>query len=433
MRIKRSGLSTMAILLIITTLISFSCQLPEPNSKDLGKQLIDVHGAGAQRSDPKSGDPELFPEGHGPQGDVVCIYNYVRCVRGNSVNDGNTSFVVVDTGQNKSYDNGTIGELSSFPNIGELYYGQDAQYSGTTADYTDNGETITDNITGLIWEKGFNKVEWKNATNFASTSTTGGYSDWRVPTIKELYSLINFSGSTGTGNPFEANAPSDAVPYIDTDFFDFEYSPSGRYIDAQYISITEYVSTTMNDSPTFFGVNLADGRIKGYPQSGNMNDNTYYIRLVRGNIEYGKNRFQDNGNNTITDLATGLTWMKIDSGDSSLKNNLDGYINTDGSLNWEEALDFSENLTFANNSDWRLPNAKELQSIVDYSRSPDTTSSGAIDSVFEITSTIDGNGNIDYPYFWTNTTHLDGINVGEYAVYLSFGEAKGYFLPPLRE
>lgn len=41
----------------------------------------DVHGAGAQRSDPKAGDPSEFAEGHGPQGDAVHILNYVRLVR----------------------------------------------------------------------------------------------------------------------------------------------------------------------------------------------------------------------------------------------------------------------------------------------------------------------------------------------------------------
>jgi hypothetical protein len=42
---------------------------------------IDVHGAGAQRSDPKIGNPADFPKGHGPQGDAIRIYNYVRLVR----------------------------------------------------------------------------------------------------------------------------------------------------------------------------------------------------------------------------------------------------------------------------------------------------------------------------------------------------------------
>jgi hypothetical protein len=42
---------------------------------------IDVHGAGAQRSDPKTGDPANYPTGFGPQGDAIRIYNYVRLVR----------------------------------------------------------------------------------------------------------------------------------------------------------------------------------------------------------------------------------------------------------------------------------------------------------------------------------------------------------------
>jgi hypothetical protein len=44
--------------------------------------LLDVHGAGSQRSDPKTGDPKRFPRGRGPQGDVIRIFNFVRCVRG---------------------------------------------------------------------------------------------------------------------------------------------------------------------------------------------------------------------------------------------------------------------------------------------------------------------------------------------------------------
>jgi hypothetical protein len=42
---------------------------------------MDVHGAGCQRSDPKVGDPSQYPTGFGPQGDVIRIYNFVRCVR----------------------------------------------------------------------------------------------------------------------------------------------------------------------------------------------------------------------------------------------------------------------------------------------------------------------------------------------------------------
>jgi hypothetical protein len=40
----------------------------------------DVHGAGAQRSDPKTGDPADYLGGVGPQGDAKRIYNFVRLV-----------------------------------------------------------------------------------------------------------------------------------------------------------------------------------------------------------------------------------------------------------------------------------------------------------------------------------------------------------------
>ena len=53
-----------------------------PPGEDAGDyHFVDVHGAGAQRSDPKDGVPAMFPHGRGPQGDVIRIYNYVRLVR----------------------------------------------------------------------------------------------------------------------------------------------------------------------------------------------------------------------------------------------------------------------------------------------------------------------------------------------------------------
>ena len=51
-------------------------------------QLMDVHGAGARRSDPKVGDPSSFPYGRGPQGDVIRILHLVRPVRGGEVEAG---------------------------------------------------------------------------------------------------------------------------------------------------------------------------------------------------------------------------------------------------------------------------------------------------------------------------------------------------------
>ena len=211
-----------------------------------------------------------------------------------------------------------------------------------------------------------------------------------------------------------------STPYIDTTFFDFVYgdeSAGDRIIDAQYWSATEYVGTTMNGDATVFGVNFADGHIKGYPRdTGPDGTQTHFVRFVRGNSNYGVNDFVDNGNQTISDSATGLMWQKADSGIG---------------LNWQAALAYAEALELGGHDDWRLPNAKELQSIVDYTRSPDAISPApqgpAIDPIFSITN-IGTTQEPDYGYFWTGTTHLDGPN--NWGVYICFGEAWGFIEQP---
>lgn len=329
------------------------------------------------------------------------------------------SYKIVDTRQTAFYNNQS--EIAE-PAGGESFYGQDAHYTGNQAFYTDNGDgTVSDNITGLIWSKAvdISKVSLAQANSIADTMTLGGYEDWRVPTIKELYSLILFSGYTGSGEDFYT-IPADAVPFIDTNYFDFAYgniaNQEERYIDAQWLSSTEYTSTTMNGDATLFGVNFADGRIKGYGYSNPQNpdrEKLFYARYVRGNIDYGNNLFVDNRDGTISDLATGLMWQQADDGSAR---------------NWQDALAYSENLELAGYTDWRLPNAKELQSIVDYTRSPDATASPAIDPLFDVTEITDPDGKSgQYPYFWSSTTHLDGPQnmKPSQAVYIAFGEAQG--------
>jgi hypothetical protein len=353
------------------------------------------------------------------------------------VSAGTAAYPVVDTGQDRCY--GNSGEIAC-PESGEKFYGQDAQYSGNAPAYRENGDgTVTDLVTGLMWQKGMGekKVSLEEAMEMAKTMNLGGYTDWRVPTIKELYSLMDFRGNTGTvqnnglsnggippqgGMPVgtgEENlyvaAPDNAVPYINTDYFDFAYgnvADGERYIDAQWLSCTEYVSTTMNGMDTLFGVNFADGRIKGYgyrPHGTSQVTKKFFVRFVRGNA-YGGNQFVDNNDGTVTDKATGLTWMQVDSGRA---------------MTWQEGLAYAEKLEYAGYDDWRLPNAKELQSIVDYTRSPDTTDSAAIDPMFQTTAITNEADQKDFSFFWTGTTHLDGNRLGSRAVYVAFGRAIG--------
>jgi hypothetical protein len=336
-------------------------------------------------------------------------------------------YPIVDTGQVACY--GARGPMAC-PQVGQAFYGQDGNYAGRQFSYRDNGDgTISDLATGLMWEKGFRKISWGQASADAAQARTGGHSDWRVPSIKELYSLINFNGSTGSVRPEMTGAPTDAKPYLDTKVFAFEYPSQGRYIDAQYVSSTAYLGIVMGRDRAFFGVNFADGRIKGYPQDGGPGGRQWYARYVRGNPAYGHNKFRDLGDGTIFDAASNLTWMKIDSGEASLRQQLSWSQARDGRLDWQEALRFCSTLDYAGKKDWRLPNAKELQSLIDYSQSPDGTGRAAIAPLFAITEIVDGNGRRDWPYFWSGTTHLDRRVMGEFAVYLAFGKAQGHIRP----
>ena len=103
------------------------------------------------------------------------------------------TYKIVDTGVKDYYDNNS---KIAPPSPGQQFFGQDASYDGHQASYTDNGDgTVTDNITGLMWEKDMGaKISYADAFTKASTSNLGGYSDWRVSNIKELYSLANFTG-----------------------------------------------------------------------------------------------------------------------------------------------------------------------------------------------------------------------------------------------
>ncbi|MEI6436648.1 MAG: T9SS type A sorting domain-containing protein, partial [Bacteroidota bacterium] len=74
------------------------------------------------------------------------------------------------------------------------------------------------------------------------------------------------------------------------------------------------------------------------------------------------------------------------------------------------------------------PDTKELQSIVDYTRSPATTSSAAINPMFNCTQITNEGGVADYPWYWSSTTFSSQAQTnGASATYVCFGRAMGYF------
>ena len=305
-------------------------------------------------------------------------------------------YPIVDTNLAQCYDD--LGEEINPPPVpGQPFYGQDAQHDGIQPALLDNGDgTVTDLNTGLMWAQhpGPERLSLADAVTDVDMLTIGGHDDWRLPTLEELYSITDFSVGW---------------PFIDLTYFVCELDPHAPG-STQYWSSTEYVGLAEGQVAAF-GVNFATGHIKAYEQV--MRN---YVRPVRGD-SYGESSFVDNGDGTVTDLATGLMWQQMDNGVG---------------LDWEAALAYAENLDLAGHQDWRLPDAKELQSIVDYTHSPNAIDPAdlgpAIDTdFFDVTELASGTTNYqpDYGYYWTSTSTVgEPPDPGHYwAWYVAIGIA----------
>ncbi len=309
------------------------------------------------------------------------------------------AYPVVDTNQGLCYNN---SELIDCPAEGEAYYGQDAQYTGNSPSYTDNGDgTVIDTVTGLVWQQtpDSGNYSWDQAQAYCESLSLADRDDWRMPSLKELFSISDFS--TGW-------------PYLDQTYFDLA-STGSISKDEQYWASDYYVGHTAEGGyDAAFGVNHATGHIKAYPAlvTGPM---AKHVRCVCGD-EYGVNDFVDNGDGTITDEATGLMWMQDDSGEG---------------MDWEHALAWAQEKNAENYlgySDWRLPNVKELQSIVDYDYAPDAVDAAydgpAINPMFAVSEITNEAGDTDYPYFWSSTSApFQAGGDYYYAWYVAFGRA----------
>jgi len=126
-------------------------------------------------------------------------------------------------------------------------------YPKTGPRFTDNLDgTITDNATGLVWQKQDDNTQrtFTNAIAYAEALDLGGHSDWRLPNINELITIVNRAGFN---------------PAIDTTKF------------SATKSLHYWSSTADANAPTFaWYVNFS------YGGSFSSNKTTsYYVRCVR--------------------------------------------------------------------------------------------------------------------------------------------------------
>ena len=253
------------------------------------------------------------------------------------------NYWLVASGQTTLYD--LDGEEIGSLDPGDDLYGQDANYlAGDAMNFLDNGDgTITDLNTGLVWQQtpSSQTFTWQEAVDYCDELELDGKEDWRMPSLKELFSISDFSSGW---------------PSLNRDYFDLASGQVSK--DEQFWSGNYYVGVTVEGgSNSAFGVNHVTGHIKSYSATATGPVGGKYVRAVRGG-DYGVNEYSDNGDGTITDNSTYLMWSQDDNGEG---------------MDWEDALAYAEGAELAGYSDWRLPNVKELQSIVDYSYSPTAT------------------------------------------------------------
>jgi hypothetical protein len=198
---------------------------------------------------------------------------------------------------------------------------------------------VRDNVTGLTWQKetALNTYTFQQALSYCENLTLGGYSDWRIPTVKELSFIIDRARDNPSIN--------------------ISYYPD-TIVSEYYWTSTDFTDPAI---PNF--VWLVHFSVGYTNNSGNKSSGNFYVRAVRG--EQTSNSFFDNGDGTVTDHNTGLMWQQD---------------TAPGTYNWQQALSYCENLTLADYNDWRLPDVNELQSLVEYSRL-----NPAIDPVFSNT------------------------------------------------
>ena len=199
-------------------------------------------------------------------------------------------------------------------------FGDDSDYLANPPQFRDNGNgTVTDLISGLMWQQQPDSAAVRrqaNSITFCSNLVLAGYSDWRLPSAEELMSIVNY----GT-----------ATPAIDLTVFPTmtsgsywtgdSYQPLGSY--GWYANFTDGVIDTRWDT------------------------NLVLTQCVRGAVV--PHELTDLNDGTITDNYSGLRWQMQDDGIAR---------------DWEQAISYCENLTLGGSVTWRLPNVRELGSIV---------------------------------------------------------------------
>jgi hypothetical protein len=323
--------------------------------------------------------------------DAVC--RSTGCGYDRSYNEPGLSFKVPGTGLTLCYSNSVEPKdcpgVAGAADCGDIpFCGQDAQYrresKGRFARQLgeDDQPVVEDSLTGLTWhgcisgqsgsDCGQGKVRrlagWQEALEYCEQSTWGGFDDWRLPNPHALESLLDH---------IEEN------PSLDPQAF-----PGWPQGEIEVCTSSYYGVSEIPDVHRYTTVDLNLGSLKFQPE-----DEGCCVVCVRGDPPTALvERFERSESVAlapiVTDRVTGLVWQGCPAG-------LWGTSCDSGAAEkffWVDALAYCERLEWSGQSDWRLPNVRELRSIVD-----DRQENNVINQTVFPETPFD-------PKFWTSTS-----------------------------
>jgi hypothetical protein len=212
------------------------------------------------------------------------------------------------------------------PKPQEPLYGQDGNYQLQVPVYTVStdsmgGKSLHDSITQLDWQSDYGDATFETAPAYCKALSLAGKKDWRVPSLTELVSVMDF-GLASVLDPTlfaeDTNSP----------YFWSATAHATDSIRAWLVRVDE-------------GVPFDDKRSTGY-----------HVRCVRGGAPAVGPRFSTTSDG-IRDQLTGLTWQTQPPTDE---------------VEWPVAL--TRCLQLSPPGSWRLPNVKELLSLLDAGKYP---------------------------------------------------------------
>ena len=243
-------------------------------------------------------------------------------------------------------------------------------------------------------------VNGANHNNYSDTTGLCGFTDWRVPTVIELISIFYYKVKDIS---------------IDTNYFPnilygyiWSANPKSRVSSAAWVismNVRNHVSPVIGYSQRYFGrVRLVRGGVPTYSKEYTP-ASAASGQIVKPYITnmWPDNRYKLHENGTVTDTYTGLMWKVCSEGQTW--SNPATCSGTATALNWQQALERASSSIFAGYDDWRLPNIKELRSLL------------ALDRHFPAINLTIFPNTPQRDYFWTSSPYANSSN---YKWYVEF-------------